>query len=153
MEPIHDTHNTTKMSKNLSVLGFPFLHNIMIKKQVGRKGFILLTLPHCCWSPKEVRTGTQAGQEAGADAEAMEGCYLLALASSILISLFSYRTKDYQPREWHHPQCALPPWSLIEKMPHSWISWRHFLSWSSFLCDNNSSLFQVDTWIQPVHWD
>jgi hypothetical protein len=27
---------------------------------------------------KEVRTGTKAGQEAGADAEAMEGCYLLA---------------------------------------------------------------------------
>jgi hypothetical protein len=27
---------------------------------------------------KEVRTGTQAGQGAGADAEAMEGCYLLA---------------------------------------------------------------------------
>jgi hypothetical protein len=29
-------------------------------------------------SPKEVRTGTQADQEAGADAETMEGCYLLA---------------------------------------------------------------------------
>jgi len=29
-------------------------------------------------SPKEVRTGTQAGEEAGADAEAMEGCFLLA---------------------------------------------------------------------------
>jgi hypothetical protein len=27
---------------------------------------------------KEVRTGTQAGQKAGADAEAMEGCSLLA---------------------------------------------------------------------------
>jgi hypothetical protein len=27
---------------------------------------------------KEVRTGTQTGQEAGADAEAMEGCSLLA---------------------------------------------------------------------------
>jgi hypothetical protein len=27
---------------------------------------------------KEVRTGTQAVQEAGADAEAMVGCYLLA---------------------------------------------------------------------------
>ena len=27
---------------------------------------------------KEVRTGIQAGQEAGADAEAMEGCSLLA---------------------------------------------------------------------------
>ena len=30
---------------------------------------------------KEVRTGTQAGQEAGADAEAMEGCSLLACFS------------------------------------------------------------------------
>jgi hypothetical protein len=31
-------------------------------------------------------------------------------------------------------------------MPHSWISWRHFPNWSSFLCDN-SSLCQVDTQI------
>jgi hypothetical protein len=45
---------------------------------MGRKGFIQLTLPHCCSSLKEVRTGTQAGQEAGADAEAMERCSLLA---------------------------------------------------------------------------
>ena len=45
---------------------------------LGRKGFIQLTLLYCCLSPKEVRTGTQAGQEAGADAEAMEGCHLLA---------------------------------------------------------------------------
>jgi hypothetical protein len=29
-------------------------------------------------------------------------------------------------------------------MPCSWISWRHFLNWSPFLCDN-SSLCQVDT--------
>jgi hypothetical protein len=48
------------------------------RSKLGRKGFIRLTLPHCCSSPKEVRTGTQAGQEAGADAEAMEGCSLLA---------------------------------------------------------------------------
>jgi hypothetical protein len=47
----------------------------MTKKQLGRKGFIQLTLPYCCSSPKEVRTGTHAGQEAGADAE---GCYQLA---------------------------------------------------------------------------
>jgi hypothetical protein len=44
----------------------------MTKKQVGEKGFIQLTLPYCLSSPKEVRTGTQAGREAGADAEAME---------------------------------------------------------------------------------
>jgi len=48
------------------------------RSKLGRKGFIQLTLPHCCSSPKRVRTGTQAGQEAGADAEAMEGCFLLA---------------------------------------------------------------------------
>jgi hypothetical protein len=45
---------------------------------LGRKGFIQLTLPYCCSSPKEVRLETKAGQEAGADAEAMEGCYFLA---------------------------------------------------------------------------
>ena len=44
----------------------------------GGKGLFSLHFPHCCSSPKEVRTGTQAGQEAGADAEAMEGCYFLA---------------------------------------------------------------------------
>jgi hypothetical protein len=49
----------------------------MTKKQLGRKGFIQLTFPHCYSSPKKVRTGTQAGQEARADAEAMEGYYLL----------------------------------------------------------------------------
>jgi hypothetical protein len=42
---------------------------------------------------KEVRTGTQAG----VDAEAMEGCYWLA--SPGLLSLLSYRTQDYQPRD------------------------------------------------------
>jgi hypothetical protein len=58
--------------------GFYSCTNIMTKKQLVSKGFIQLTLPHCCSSLKEVRTGTQAGQEAGADAEAMEGCSLLA---------------------------------------------------------------------------
>jgi len=42
----------------------------------GGKGLFSSHFPHCCSSPKEVRTGTQAGQEAGV--EAKEGCYLLA---------------------------------------------------------------------------
>jgi hypothetical protein len=58
--------------------GFYSCTNIMTKKHLGRKGFIQLTFPHCCSSLKEVRTGTQAGQGTGADAEAMEGCSLLA---------------------------------------------------------------------------
>jgi hypothetical protein len=35
------------------------------KNKLGRKGFIHLTLPYCCLSTKEVRTGTQSGQEPG----------------------------------------------------------------------------------------
>jgi len=44
---------------------------------------------------------------------------------------------------------VLPTWSLVEKTPYSWVSRRHFLNWSSFLC-GNSSLCQVDTQNQPV---
>jgi hypothetical protein len=67
-----------KTQGNCLSQGFYSCTNIMTKKQLGRKGFFQLTLPHCCSSSKEVRTGTQAGQEAGAHAEAMEGWYLLA---------------------------------------------------------------------------
>jgi hypothetical protein len=52
--------------------------NIMTEKQVGRKGFIQFTFLHCWSSLKDVRTGTQ---EAEANAEAMEGCSLLACFS------------------------------------------------------------------------
>jgi hypothetical protein len=58
--------------------GFYSCTNIMTKKQDGEENiysaytFVLLIIT------SEVRTGTQAGQEAGADAEAMEGCSLLA---------------------------------------------------------------------------
>jgi hypothetical protein len=45
----------------------------MTKKQVGEE-----RVYSAYSSPKEVRTGTQAGQKAGTDAEAMEGCSLLA---------------------------------------------------------------------------
>jgi hypothetical protein len=36
------------------------------------------------------------------------------------------------------PTRGLYPWSLVEKMPYSWISWWHFLTWISFLCDNSN---------------
>jgi hypothetical protein len=66
---------------------------------MGGKGFIQLTLPHCCSSPKEVRTGTQTGQEARADAEAMEGVLLTGLLPHGSLSLLSYRIQDYQSRD------------------------------------------------------
>jgi hypothetical protein len=35
------------------------------QSHLRREGFIWLTFPYCCSSPKEVRTGTQTGQEPG----------------------------------------------------------------------------------------
>jgi hypothetical protein len=45
----------------------------MIKKQVGEERVYLAYTSILLFITKEVRTGTHAGQEAGADAEAMEG--------------------------------------------------------------------------------
>jgi hypothetical protein len=58
--------------------GFHSCTNIMTKKQAGEERVYSAYTSTLLFIPKEVRTGTQAGQEAGADAEAMEGCYLLA---------------------------------------------------------------------------
>ena len=64
------------------------------RSKLGRKGFIRLTLPCCCSSPKEVRTGNQAGQEL------MQRPWrdvLYWFASPGLLSMLSYRTQDYHP--------------------------------------------------------
>ena len=58
--------------------GFYSCTNIMTKKQVGEERVYSAYTSMLLFITKEVRTGTQAGQEAGADAEAMEGCSLLA---------------------------------------------------------------------------
>jgi hypothetical protein len=53
----------------------------MTKKQVGEERVYSAYTSTLLFIPKEVRTGIQAGQEAGADADAMEGCSLLACFS------------------------------------------------------------------------
>ena len=58
--------------------GFYSYTNIMTKKQIGEERVYLAYTSILLFITKEVRTGTQAGQEGGADAEAMEGCSLLA---------------------------------------------------------------------------
>jgi hypothetical protein len=50
----------------------------MTKKQVGEERVYSAYTSMLLCITKEVRTGTQAGQKAGADAVAMEGCYWLA---------------------------------------------------------------------------
>ena len=57
----------------------------MTKKQVGEERVYSAYTSILLFISKEVRTGTQAGQEAGADAEAVEGCSLLACLACFLI--------------------------------------------------------------------
>ena len=65
--------------------GSLFLHKHHDQEASWRgKVLFILHFPHCCSSPKEVRTGTQASQEAGADAENVEGySYWLAFSGNI----------------------------------------------------------------------
>ena len=69
----------------------------MTKKQVVEERVYSAYIFTLLFIAKEVRTGTQADQEAGADAEAMEGCFLLACFPG-LPSLLSYRTQEHQPK-------------------------------------------------------
>jgi hypothetical protein len=50
----------------------------MTKKQIEEERAYSAYTSMLLFITKEVRTGTQADQEAGADAEAMEGCSILA---------------------------------------------------------------------------
>jgi hypothetical protein len=70
----------------------------MTKKQLGRKGFIQLTLPYCCSSPRKSRLELKQVRKQ----ELMQRPWrdvLYWLASTDLLSLLSYRTQDYQPRD------------------------------------------------------
>jgi hypothetical protein len=58
--------------------GFFSCANIMTKKQVGEERVYSAYTSILLFITKEVRTGTQVGQKAGADTEAMEECFLLA---------------------------------------------------------------------------
>jgi hypothetical protein len=69
----------------------------MTKKQVGRKEFIWLTLPYCCSSPR--KSGLELKQVR--KQELMQRPWRdvsFWLASPGLLSLLSYRTQDYHPR-------------------------------------------------------
>jgi hypothetical protein len=57
----------------------------MTKKQVGEERVYSAYTSIALFITKEVRTGTQAGQKVGADAEAMEGYFLLACSACSLI--------------------------------------------------------------------
>jgi hypothetical protein len=74
----------------------------MTKKQVGEERVYSAYTSILLFITKEVRTGTQAGQETEADAQAMERCSLLAC---LVCSLIEPRLPS---QRWHHPQGDLP---------------------------------------------
>jgi hypothetical protein len=78
--------------------GFYSCTNIMTKKQVGEERIYSAYTSILLFITKEVRTGTQAGQEAGADAEAMEGWSLLACFPWLAQPALS-QNQDYQPKD------------------------------------------------------
>jgi hypothetical protein len=57
----------------------------MTKKRVGEERVYSAYTSTLLFITKEVRTGTQAGQEAGADAEAMEGLLPLSCSACFFI--------------------------------------------------------------------
>jgi hypothetical protein len=117
--------------------GFYSCTNIMTKKQVGEERVysaytsILLFITKGSQDWNSNRSGSRSWCR-GHGGMLLTGLLPLACSACSLIE------PRLPAQGWSHPQGALPPWSLIEKMPYSWISWRHFLNWSSFLCDNSS---------------
>ena len=108
--------------------------NIMTKSKLGRKGFIRLTLLYCCSSQR--KSGMELKQVRKQELMQRPWRDVLYWLASPACSACSLIEPRLPAQRW--PQGAFPPWSLIEKMPYSWISWRHFLNWSSFFCDNSS---------------
>jgi hypothetical protein len=120
------------------------------RSKLGRKGFIQLTRPTLLFITKERQdwNSSRSGSRnwcRGHGGMLLTGLLPLACSICFLIELKTTSPRMAPPTiGW-----VLSPWTLIEKMSYSWISWRHFLTWSSFLCDN-SSLCQVDTQNRPV---
>ena len=120
------------------------------QSSLGREGFVWLMLPHHSSSLKEVRTGTQAGQEPkgrswcrGHGGALLTGFLIMACSACFLMESRT-TSPGMTPLTLG---LALPHQSLIKEMPYrsaySLILWRHFLNWDSLLSDD-FSLCHID---------
>jgi hypothetical protein len=116
--------------------GFYSCTNIMTKKQVGEERVylaytsILLFITKGSQDWNSSRSGSRSWCR-GHGGMFFTGLLPLACSACSLIE-----PKISSP-EMVPPTRGLSP-LITEKMPYSWISWKHFLNWSSFLCDNSS---------------
>jgi hypothetical protein len=109
---------------------------------LGRKGFIWITLSYHRSSLKEVsnRAGTRRQELMQRPWEGP--AYWLSPMACLVCFLRQPRTTNV---EMAPPKMglALAHQSMIKKVHHSRILWKHFLSWVSLLLDN-STLYKVD---------
>jgi hypothetical protein len=87
--------------------GFYSCTNIMTKKQIGKEGFIQLILPYCCSSPR--KSGLELKQVRKQELMQRPWRDVLYWLASGLLSLLSYRTQDYQPRDGTTHKGPFPP--------------------------------------------
>jgi hypothetical protein len=139
---VHRKINSPRFARDLHedyclIQGFYSCTNIMTKKQAGEERLyssyistlLFITKGSQDWNSS--RSGSSSWCR-GHGGMFLAGLLLLACSACSLIE------PRLPAQRWSHPQGAFLPWSLIEKMLYSWISWRHFLNWSSFFCDNSS---------------
>jgi hypothetical protein len=119
----------------------------MTKKQIGEER-VYFTLSTLLFITKGSQDWNSSRSGSRSWCRGHGGMLLTGLLPLPCLACFLIEPRTTSP-ERHHPQGALPPWSLIEKMPYSWISWRHFCKGGSFLY-GNSNLCQVNTQNQPV---
>jgi len=125
--------------------GFYSCSNIMTKKQVGEERVYSAYTSMLLFITKGSQDWNSSRSASRSWCRGHGGMLLTGLLLLTCSACFLIEPKTTSPgmapliMGW-----ALPPWSLVEKMPYSWVSWRHFLNWGSFLWDN-SSLCQVGT--------
>jgi hypothetical protein len=131
--------------------------NTMTKSKSGREGFIWLTFPCDSSSLKEVRTGTQSGQESRSRSwcRGDGGVLLTDLLSMACSACFLIESKTISPGVASSPMSRVPPQqSLIKKLPYrlaySPILGRPGLNWGSLISDNSVS-HQIDVKLSSTH--
>jgi hypothetical protein len=111
--------------------GFYSCTNIMTKKQVGEERVYSAYTSILLFITKGSQDWNSSRSESRSWCRGHGGMFFTGLLP-LACSACSLIEPRLPAQRWSHPQGAVPPWSLIEKMPYSWISWRHFFNWAPF---------------------
>jgi hypothetical protein len=110
--------------------GFYSCTNIMTKKQVGEERVYSAYTSTLLFITKRNQDWNSSRPGSRSWCRGHGGIILTGLLPQACSACFLLEPKTTSPG-MASPTRGPPPWSLIEKMPYSWVSWRHFLTWSS----------------------